>query len=55
VANDIAEFMRGKPHIHGGGEIMKPEFGFFAPGANMHVGGLVSFVGIEESAIRAPP
>jgi hypothetical protein len=55
VANDIAEFMRRKPHIHGRSEIMKPEFGFFAPVTNMHVGRLVSFIGIEESAIRTPP
>jgi hypothetical protein len=32
-------------YIHGRGEIMKPEFSFFAPGTNMHVGGLVSFIG----------
>src|ERR1700716_2738143 len=26
VADDISEFVRGKPHIHGHGQIVKPEF-----------------------------
>jgi hypothetical protein len=52
VADDIAEFVRGKPHIDCHREIVKPEFDLFAAGTNVDMGGLISFIGIEESAIR---
>jgi hypothetical protein len=29
MADDIANFMGLKPGIDGGGQVMKPEFGFF--------------------------
>jgi hypothetical protein len=55
VADDISEFVRGKPHIHGDGQIVKPEFDFFVSGTHVNVRRLVSFIGIEECTIRTPP
>ena len=55
MANDIAEFARGKPHIHRHAEIMEPEFDFFVAGTNVNVRGLIPFIGIEERSIWAPP
>jgi hypothetical protein len=43
-----------KPGIYGNRKIMKPELGLFVFRSNMYVGWLVPFIGVEESAIRAP-
>jgi hypothetical protein len=44
VTDNIADFMRGKPGIHGDSEVMKPEFGFFIAAADVNVRRLVAFI-----------
>jgi hypothetical protein len=54
MANDIANLVRCKAHVHRHGEIMKPNLDFFISGTNVNVSGLVCLIGIEERAIRSP-
>ena len=54
MAHDITKFVRGKSGVCGNSKIMNPEFGLFIAGTYVNMGGFVSFVGIEERAIRTP-
>jgi hypothetical protein len=54
VANDIADFVTGKPRIDGNTQIVKPELRLAVPGAHVNVGWLAAFVRKEESAIWPP-
>jgi hypothetical protein len=54
MTKDIIEFVRGESRINRNRQVMKPEFGFLVAHANVNMGGLVSFIGIEESPIRTP-
>jgi hypothetical protein len=53
VANDIADFVRGKAHVHRDPEIMNPDFDFLIASTNVNVGRLSPLVRIKESAIGA--
>ena len=54
VPDDIAELVRGKPHIHCHGRIVKPKLEFLVTGTNVDVRGLIPFVRVEEGT-RWPP
>jgi hypothetical protein len=54
MTKDITEFVRGESRINRNRQAMKPEFGFLVAHANVNMGGLAPFIGIEESPIRTP-
>jgi hypothetical protein len=54
VANNIAEFVRGKANIGGNSEIVKPKFGFSIARSDMNMGRLAAFVRVEIDAVRTP-
>jgi hypothetical protein len=54
MANNIADFMRGKPGIQRDRYVVRPEFGFFIAAADVDMRGLIAFVRIEEGAIGNP-
>ena len=44
VANDIANFMRGKAHVGCDGEIVNPDFDFLVARTHVNMGWLISLV-----------
>src|SRR5438552_17820152 len=52
VPKDITNFMCRESGIHRYGEIIKPHLQFFVPSPHVNVRRFMTFVGIEEDAIR---
>jgi len=54
VGDNIAKFMSRIPGIHRHREVVQPNLGLFVACADVNMGRLADFVGIEEGAIRTP-
>src|SRR4030095_15697801 len=54
MSNNIAKLVRRKARIDHDGQVMQPEFCLPVPGTNVHVGGLVAFVGVKERTVGTP-
>jgi hypothetical protein len=55
MADDIADFVAGKPRIDRNRQVVKPEFCFMPSCPDVDVRRLISLVGIEKGSIRTPP
>jgi hypothetical protein len=55
VADNSADFMRGKSRIDRDRKVMEPEFGFEIAGPNMDMGWFAPLVRIEKRTIWSPP